>query len=284
VETSFLLFLLPIELFIALEIKPRPENGTWAQAFDFLGALAGAVFIYKAWQSDFNKNWTEIVLWATSLILVPVLCWTSGMTYYSTHYSSLYALLAILVLANQNMKWHWLPVLMMGVPLLFGYQMWGSYLHKGPADIEHRNTMIDWGAYFGIFTTEREYAYLREMQDDVDAVATNAHTILFYESWPAGYMMSDLFPATRAWLIHPLSLTSRVRPFLRDYYIDPANRPDVVFRFNQHQTAEGSYDATPTKYLPTKDVFWYYLPDETGDYREVIHRPYYSVYKKKTLL
>jgi hypothetical protein len=97
-------------------------------------------------------------------------------------------------------------------------------------------------------------------------------------------MLSDLFPLAPGWIIHDMTLTSQVREFYRQFYVPSENRPDIIFRFNAHPSENGPINHRPDRWPGVKDVFWYFLPEETGEYVKILQRdPYYEVYRRKTV-
>ncbi len=278
-------FLIPIGLFMISQVKARPEQGTFAQAFIFIGCLAGLPLLLHSLLHSWKRDWPELVLWATGMAMAPVLCWTSGLTYYSTHYSTLFSLVALLVLSVKQGVSRGLAIAMFTVPLIFIVQKWESHFLPTQDNVANLTEVIDWGAFAGIWTYPAEYNYLAQIQSDIDAAAKGSLSILFYDNFPGGYLMADLAPATRTWLMHGLGVASRVRPFLREHYQIAGNRPDVIFRFTKHMTVVENVwdDSDPKRFLPYEDVFWHYLPEESGDYTRVVERFNYSVYKRKGL-
>jgi hypothetical protein len=60
----------------------------------------------------------------------------------------------------------------------------------------------------------------------------------------------------------------------------------VIFRISKIPSpgGKGYWDVGPEQFLPYKDVFWNYLPLESGEYERVLERPFYSVFRKKQLV
>jgi len=160
-----------------------------------------------------------------------------------------------------------------------------NYTHAyREGNIADFNTLITTGPYAGIWTGESKANLLKQIEDDIHEASQGATSILFYDNFPAGYLFSDLRPATRSLFIHPLPNGIWDRELYTEYYKNPANRPDVFFQFEGFPYAPNSIMLYRTEQWtkPPMDTFFDYLPN-TGDYERLHQRFFYSVWRKKSL-
>lgn len=146
------------------------------------------------------------------------------------------------------------------------------------------NTLITTGPFAGIITGESKASLLKQIEDDIHAASKGASSILFYDNFPAGYLFSDLKPATRSLFVHPLPNGIWDRGLYTEYYQTPQNRPDVFFQFEGYPYAPDAVILYKTQEWtkPPTDTFYDFLPN-TGEYEKVIQRYFYSVWRKKSL-
>ncbi|MES2963865.1 MAG: hypothetical protein V4760_08235, partial [Bdellovibrionota bacterium] len=282
-RVNWLFFLVPVAIFTATGIKEKPENGTWAQSIILIGCFSAIGLIIPAIARDFRTKWREVVLWGAGLTSATIICWTSGMTYYSTHYAALYALTGAMVLAMYQTASRWTTASLLLLALVFTHQQHHAFLDEDNSERPMNLTeWIDWGPYAGFLTYPEQHDYLRRLQADLNDVAVDRESVVFYNSFPAGYLFTNLRPQTRGIHIHGLEQSAAVKPFFRAWYDNPINRPDVVVRFTGHMGAKkGSiWNVDAKQFHPYKDVFWYF-PEETGDYDLFVERKLYSIFVRK---
>lgn len=101
--------------------------------------------------------------------------------------------------------------------------------------ISHLTTPIGHGAYAGIFTTPGKRDYLTALERDVAAASGADCRIVFYDTFPAGYLLGHGRPATNAtWLLDVEDQKEApYQQLLLDYYADHGGLPDVAVRLDQ---------------------------------------------------
>lgn len=146
------------------------------------------------------------------------------------------------------------------------------------------NTMITSGPFAGIITGESKANLMKQIEDDIHQVSQGASSILFYDNFPAGYLFTNLRPATRSLFVHPLPNGLWDRQLYTNYYSNPQNRPDVFLQFEAFPYAPNFVMAYRTEQWtrPPYDTFFDYLPG-TGEYELIQKRDYYKVWRKKSL-
>jgi hypothetical protein len=278
-RVPWICFAVPVGVWMWLQ--PPPEEGPFHPALMLVLAVSGIPLMVRAFAKNFARDWPEIALWKTSLLTTPVLCWASSMTLYVTFITANFCLAPILALSRYSPRLRHLPLLTMVIPLLI---FSGKVLF--PLDnpmMTERLEMYTSGPYAGIWDPEERYGFITQVESDIQDASRGAKSILFYDEFPLGYLMSPLYPATRTLFMHGLRESSRVRPFIRDSYNDKSFRPDLIFRFDYFMLDGRKWNVHPSQYEPYKDVFWHYLPEESGEYVLFRQRDRYSVFKKKGL-
>lgn len=268
-------------LFLTM-FKEPPENGTYTPTYYLLMAFVGILPILSRLRSSSEKNWSHVVLWLCGLSTAILICWSSGLTLYSTSMVTPYIFATLLAVSDGARKkvLQYLSALFVVIFMLM--------IHfKHIADDDHffdLTERFESGPFAGLITSLDHYQFLTTLQADINECAIKGKSALYYDHYPAGFLMSDMYPATRSLFMHDISLSWFVRPMYTAHYSNPANRPDCVFRFTSISTRKGtSYDVDPKKFFPNEDVFWYYLPEKTGEYRLIRERATYNVYQKKNL-
>jgi hypothetical protein len=112
---------------------------------------------------------------------------------------------------------------------------------------------VEHGAWKGIKTTASNIRFLNELRSDLTRVREDAETIIFFDYFPAGYLMSDLEPRTPALWTFPLSRVFQGNAALRNVYADRVDDrgelPDLVVRMrcipSRPLTRMKPYDTDP---------------------------------------
>jgi hypothetical protein len=113
--------------------------------------------------------------------------------------------------------------------VLIGLQFAASYRDRG---FGHLDARVRSGAYAGLYTTSARQRFIAEMTTDLARLVPRECTTLFYDDFPAGYLLSAARPYTNAvWLLRvaPSSLNAYRRVLLR-YYTSKGALPEVVVR------------------------------------------------------
>lgn len=90
------------------------------------------------------------------------------------------------------------------------------------------------GGYAGLYTTPAKRDFLASVTRDLERIKKDAGTVLVFDNFPAGYLVSDLKPHTdKAW-IAPMALYPGVdKKTTVDYYAKKAMYPDAIVRMNR---------------------------------------------------
>lgn len=95
------------------------------------------------------------------------------------------------------------------------------------------------GPYRGMITSETRLRFLQSMQSDVKHYDVKGGSVLFYDDFPAGYLMTRMRPAApTVWLVSP-AYRAFDRNAYRSYYASQAHDPDVVFELRANDVAGG---------------------------------------------
>ena len=137
--------------------------------------------------------------------------------------------------------------------------------------ISHLTRRVETGAYAGLYTTSGKRGFLVSIDRDLAEVSGPRCRILFYDNFPAGYLLGHGRADTNAaWL---LNVGGTRRPeyqrLLLGYYAKHDAFPDVVVRINRFpgpDTAAPTYQASD----PLERLFGgrrYAVVDQRRDYR-----------------
>ena len=204
-----------------------------------------------------------------------VLTASSSMTYYPAVYPLVFVfLLALRQLTGIKNKVTLSYIILLNVATL-ALSYGSTYRDES---LEKLNSLVLEGPFAGIMTSESRAHLLHEVQMDIDSLSHTEKTIFFFDSFPAGYLMSAKFPATRSLFMHPLPTYQWLRAFYADYYRQADHRPDVIFDFKFIQFSEA-------------DHVNFHYPDEassgdvlrsalyqSGVYKKIVERNSYSVF------
>ncbi|MCP4036712.1 MAG: hypothetical protein GY733_07225 [bacterium] len=111
-------------------------------------------------------------------------------------------------------------------------QSWShAYREFVPTQLD---TRVAAGPWAGLWTTSRKVEFLDELSRDLAATRGDGQSILFFDYFPAGYLMSDLLPATPGLWMFPVSRIFQGTTALRDVYAARLKArgalPDLVVR------------------------------------------------------
>ncbi|MGZ3721594.1 MAG: hypothetical protein ACXVA9_01605 [Bdellovibrionales bacterium] len=261
--------------------KTPPEEGPFHPALFMLLASSGLPFVIQAAREDFAKNWADVVLWTAALLSTCLTCWSSALTIYVTYVTSTYCMAVVYALSRRRGTSNWISLLTFVIPLtVFANRVVMNQLDDRTTDVE----LFTDGPNAGIWTSGERYGFLSQLQRDVTEASAISKTVLFYNEFPLGYLMSPMKPATRTMFLHTLRESGPpIQEFFRQYYNDPANRPDVIFRFKYFTVNGVKHSVEPGQFKPYEDVFWNYLPSES-EYSVYKSHEDYTVFIKNRLL
>lgn len=273
-------FAIPFAIYMA--IKDPPESGTFFPPMSMLLVVSGIPLLVQAWREGLRENWKYIALWGGGFAGTAFTCWSSALTIYVTFVTSNFCLIVVMFLASRSRRFTpWVSASTMILMAIIFFHRYGLN-QLDDHEVTYETEMMMSGPYAGLLTSPERATFLKQLEADIETGTKNAKTILFYDEFPMGYLMTPLFPATRTLWSHTLRESFNVKGFIREYYYDAKNRPDVIFRFNYFSDNGRKVPVTPEQFKPYEDVFWDYLPKE-AEYGEVIRRDSYSVFKKKSL-
>lgn len=233
----------------------------------------------QATNSENDKNRDELswLMILTCLILGVAAFFTSANHILATPLATQFGLMFVIFRVAGRVSRASIVLPMLAVLLLLNFYSY-SYAYREEA-VQDMTTLMETGPYAGIFTSEYKAQLFYQIERDVREVSKGAKTILFYDNFPAGFLFSNLRPATRSIFIHPVPYGNWDRHVYTEYYADPAKRPDVFLQFDKFPYAQ----SLVVTYRPgVPDDFFNYLP-ETGDYELVGERTFYKVWRKKSL-
>ncbi|MGE4132946.1 MAG: hypothetical protein AB7F86_14995 [Bdellovibrionales bacterium] len=280
-QTSWLLLAVPMSVIIAL--REPPEPGPYHSPLFVTLAFMGIPLVIQALRRDYETRLPEAVLWFTGLAGAVFPWWSSALTLYVAFITLNWSIVALLSLSYKKGQSQWISLLAFIIPLSIFYQKVLLNQTDDGVHIFDQELLTD-GPYAGIWTSTQRRQYFDQLLADLRAVSAKGQSILYYDEFPLGYLMTDLKPATPALFMHGLRESHAVRPFFRAYYSREENRPDIIVRFNYFTQYGKAYSVDPSQYLPYKDVFWDYLPTESGAYTQVLNRDSYSIFIKKSRL
>lgn len=95
------------------------------------------------------------------------------------------------------------------------------------------NAKIESGPFQGIFTTKSGKEYYAQLEQDIRSVYQSDKRILFFDSFPAGYLFSNMRPATNStWLTSTVYLPAVDRNSIISYYRQHQIKPDIIVKIN----------------------------------------------------
>ncbi len=162
--------------------------------------------------------------------------------------------------------------------LIFGVNdLYSNVYRDGP--ISTLDSTVDAGAYWGMHTTLERKEFIADFERDLAALNTDGGTILFYDYFPAGYLLTELRPRTPAVWMFMLLFENEKRHPIRDFYSlsfeSVEDLPDTVVEMHKPNAMSDG--------LPLRNVQWdpVRIRLAQGPYEEVLHRSRYTIRKKR---
>jgi len=117
--------------------------------------------------------------------------------------------------------------------VLIGVVLQYAYVYRD-AHLSRLRARVDGGAYAGLYTAPATRAFLRRLNADLAATSGPACTILFYDAFPAGYLLGRGRADTNTAFLLDLSGTSEAsyEQLLISYYARHHGPPDVAVRID----------------------------------------------------
>lgn len=165
----------------------------------------------------------------------------------------------------------WLPAFVLALFLLQSQFRSGTVYRDD--DIPTLTSQVISGPYLGMYTTPVKYAYLQSATRDINQVAHARQTILIYDLFPAGYLLSSARPATPTIWMQPMNESPQIkRNLLVDYY-KRHKAPTIVMQM--FQTTE---DAETSLTYRADDLFNNYIQQM---YQPILKRDSYQIMRKQ---
>ncbi|MEW6685272.1 MAG: hypothetical protein AB1393_03585 [Candidatus Edwardsbacteria bacterium] len=164
-----------------------------------------------------------------------------------------------------------LPTLVLFMLLNFQY----SILYRDD-NIQDLKTKVESGPFRGLYTSKEKNDYLTVLCDDIKAVSRPGDKILFYDRFPAGYLLTSMLPATNTVWLQPISYFPNLkRQDVINYYQKNNIEPDLVVRMKKV-----FYSKMSTDYLsyPSQDSLNSMI--ESNRYQAIVLREDYTIYRK----
>jgi hypothetical protein len=134
------------------------------------------------------------------------------------------------------------------------------------------------GAYAGLYTTTDNRNYLRIVEKDLKNVEPSEKTILFFNDFPAGYLLSDLTPMTDWAWISPMERYPNVdRNMTVEYFEKHKSYPDLIVRMNRVINKAGYSDISwsTNKNDPINNLA------KTAAYETIVKRHDYVIFRRR---
>ncbi len=135
---------------------------------------------------------------------------------------------------------------------------------------------IESGPFSGLYTTSEKYKFLSEMQTDLSKVSSPDKSVLFFDDFPSGYLLTTMRPQTNTvWLFSTDRYPSFNKNSTLNYFQESGQFPDVIVQVlgvaDNPQSSPYSY-----KYN-NNDPFLKFIQTH---YRQAIQREKYIIYLK----
>jgi hypothetical protein len=140
------------------------------------------------------------------------------------------------------------------------------YFDGSRSELIHR---IDSGPFRGIRTSEAHASLIEGLQRDLARFTSAQDRILFFDSFPAGYLFTGLRPATKTVWGNPPTLPQANALHVLSYNESPATPPTVAVQIQ----------LWGMQYPPTHPIMKYLA---ANGFRAVIVTPDYTIYRKSS--
>ncbi len=144
-----------------------------------------------------------------------------------------------------------------------------------PNDTLHEK--ITSGSFKGLYTTPEKSNFLLALQKDVASTSTQNKSILFFDDFPAGYLLSTMKPHTNTiWLFPTGSFPKFTKSLTLAYFQNSNHLPDVIVKIIG--VADNSQNFHPFQYQKN-DSFLEFIQQH---YHPSIQRENYVIYLKNS--
>lgn len=138
--------------------------------------------------------------------------------------------------------------------------------------LSHLKFKINSGPFENLYTTENKRQYYAQLEQDIRLIYKPGQHILFFDDFPAGYLFSDMRPATNStFLVSPALFPSQDRGSTILYYALRKVKPDIIVKML----------AVPSTF---SSIFYQENEDDplnklTKKYQIILRRSGYEIYK-----
>jgi hypothetical protein len=133
------------------------------------------------------------------------------------------------------------------------------------------------GPYVGLYTTPVKRDYLAALENDMIGYGQGAKTVLVFDEFPAGYLLSGLTPETNWTWIGPMTLSPNVdRNTVTAYLKKQRAYPDMIVRVN---TIIGTKALREKLSYPPNDPLNNLVESES--YYPVAERANYTIFRRR---
>jgi hypothetical protein len=263
-------------LLLAMAVQSPNSALTSINTIFFMGALPITLLTQEAWAKNRDTRFFFIL----SILSAIVFAWTSSNGYPNSSLGLITtATLNLMAISTFAERVSFFPSGLSILKLfLMGYMSFilcfcFRFVYSGNG-IENQDTLITEGAYAGIWTSDYRRGFTDQMEHDLSALRAQASSIVFFNDFPAGYLMTDLQRQSMGvWIVSPESihanfLEARAK-FALDYYRSQERLPDLAVYMKRPELGE-SAGRRPD---PVFDFF------SRPPYRLIFERLQYQIYK-----
>lgn len=143
--------------------------------------------------------------------------------------------------------------------------------------VKELDTQIKTGAYAGLFTTREKNDFMTNLCNDISALSMPSDTVLFYDRFPAGYLLTSMSPATNTmWLFQVADYQPNLdRSGLLQYYSSKNRFPDLAIKMKHVPYTRNEVN---NLVYPSGDLLNNMI--EGPQYRVVLSRDNYTIFRK----
>lgn len=218
-----------------------------------------------------------LLLGLPALFTAFLLCLSSSTFMYATANTSIYAAIVALGIAYSRLSGKarsTLPWLISVLLLFWNY----NYTYWEDSSFA-MDSSISSGPYAYLRTTSARAKLMEVIASDVDKFSEKRKSIFFYDNFSAGYLLSNLRPAT-IHVLNAVPVSPELREWFVEYYRDSNNLPDLVFYFKRFLGTRSrlvNFDASRIG-LPVDPMEDYF--QRSGRYGLTVDRGLYTVWSK----